>query len=497
MATHQITPGLLTLERVDEILRKGMKLELSEESKARIIKCREYLDNKMKTQKEPIYGVTTGFGSLCNISISKEQLSQLQKNLVMSHACGVGEEVPHEVVKIMLLNKIQSLSYGNSGVQLQTVERLIEFFNNDILPVVYQQGSLGASGDLAPLAHLCLPLLGLGVVDYKGERISGEELNHKFSWQPIELQSKEGLALLNGTQFMSAFAVWCVIKAKKLSVLADQIMAVSLEAFDGRIEPFLDPVHQVRPHKGQIETARHIRELLEGSEIIKQHKQHVQDPYSFRCVPQVHGASKDTIDHVADVITTEINSATDNPTVFPDLDMVISAGNFHGQPLAINLDYLAIATAEIGSISERRTYQLIGAKRDLPSFLVAKPGVNSGFMIPQYCAASVVSQSKQLCTPASVDTIDSSQGQEDHVSFGSNAATKLYRVVNNTEKVLAIELLNAAQAFDFRKQMTGLKSSEKIENFVKEYRKTVNFVQDDQVMYELIHKSIDFLRSLQ
>ncbi len=497
MATHQITPGLLTLERVDEILRKGMKLELSEESKARIIKCREYLDNKMKTQKEPIYGVTTGFGSLCNISISKEQLSQLQKNLVMSHACGVGEEVPHEVVKIMLLNKIQSLSYGNSGVQLQTVERLIEFFNNDILPVVYQQGSLGASGDLAPLAHLCLPLLGLGVVDYKGERISGEELNRKFSWQPIELQSKEGLALLNGTQFMSAFAVWCVIKAKKLSVLADQIMAVSLEAFDGRIEPFLDPVHQVRPHKGQIETARHIRELLEGSEIIKQHKQHVQDPYSFRCVPQVHGASKDAIDHVADVITTEINSATDNPTVFPDLDMVISAGNFHGQPLAINLDYLAIATAEIGSISERRTYQLIGAKRDLPSFLVAKPGVNSGFMIPQYCAASVVSQSKQLCTPASVDTIDSSQGQEDHVSFGSNAATKLYRVVNNTEKVLAIELLNAAQAFDFRKQMTGLKSSEKIENFVKEYRKTVNFVQDDQVMYELIHKSIDFLRSLQ
>lgn len=497
MATHQITPGLLTLERVDEILHKGMKLELSEESKARIIKCREYLDNKMKTQKEPIYGVTTGFGSLCNISISKEQLSQLQKNLVMSHACGVGEEVPHEVVKIMLLNKIQSLSYGNSGVQLQTVERLIEFFNNDILPVVYQQGSLGASGDLAPLAHLCLPLLGLGVVDYKGERISGEELNRRFSWQPIELQSKEGLALLNGTQFMSAFAVWCVIKAKKLSVLADQIMAVSLEAFDGRIEPFLDPVHQVRPHKGQIETARHIRELLEGSEIIKQHKQHVQDPYSFRCVPQVHGASKDAIDHVADVITTEINSATDNPTVFPDLDMVISAGNFHGQPLAINLDYLAIATAEIGSISERRTYQLIGAKRDLPSFLVAKPGVNSGFMIPQYCAASVVSQSKQLCTPASVDTIDSSQGQEDHVSFGSNAATKLYRVVNNTEKVLAIELLNAAQAFDFRKQMTGLKSSEKIENFVKEYRKTVNFVQDDQVMYELIHKSIEFLRSLQ
>ncbi|MEE1271611.1 MAG: histidine ammonia-lyase [Bacteroidales bacterium] len=497
MAVHKISPELLTLSQVDKILKEGMTLELSQESRDRIVKCREYLDNKMKTQKEPIYGVTTGFGSLCNISISKEQLSQLQKNLVMSHACGVGEEVPAEIVKIMLLNKIQSLSYGNSGVQLQTVERLIAFFNNNILPVVYQQGSLGASGDLAPLAHMCLPLLGLGQVDYKGKRISGEELNKEFNWQPIELQSKEGLALLNGTQFMSSFAVWCVIKAQKLSDLADKIMVVSLEGFDGRIEPFFDPVHQVRPHAGQIETAKRVREMLEGSQIIAQPKKHVQDPYSFRCVPQVHGASKDAIAHVASVITTEINSATDNPTVFPDLDMVISAGNFHGQPLAINLDYLAIAVAELGSISERRTYQLIGAKRDLPSFLVAKPGLNSGFMIPQYAAASVVSQSKQLCTPASVDTIDSSQGQEDHVSFGSNAATKLYRVVNNTERVLAIELFNAAQAFDFRKQQTGLSSSKCIEDFVKSYREKVAFVQDDVVMYELIHKSIDFLRDQQ
>lgn len=497
MAVHKISPELLTLSQVDKILKEGMTLELSQESRERIVKCREYLDNKMKTQKEPIYGVTTGFGSLCNISISKEELSQLQKNLVMSHACGVGEEVPAEIVKIMLLNKIQSLSYGNSGVQLQTVERLIAFFNNDILPVVYQQGSLGASGDLAPLAHMCLPLLGLGEVDYKGRRISGEELNKEFSWQPIELQSKEGLALLNGTQFMSSFAVWCVIKAQKLSDLADKIMVVSLEGFDGRIEPFFDPVHQVRPHAGQIETAKRVREMLEGSQIIAQPKKHVQDPYSFRCVPQVHGASKDAITHVANVITTEINSATDNPTVFPDLDMVISAGNFHGQPLAINLDYLAIAVAELGSISERRTYQLIGAKRELPSFLVAKPGLNSGFMIPQYAAASVVSQSKQLCTPASVDTIDSSQGQEDHVSFGSNAATKLYRVVNNTERVLAIELFNAAQAFDFRKQQTGLSSSKCIEDFVKSYREKVPFVQDDVVMYELIHKSIDFLRDQQ
>ncbi len=496
MATHKISAKKLTLKQVEKILNSNMKLELSQDAKDRITNCRNYLDKKMKNQKEPIYGVTTGFGSLCNISISKEELSQLQKNLVMSHACGMGEEVPQEIVRIMLLNKIQSLSYGNSGAQLITIERLIDFYNEGVYPVVYQQGSLGASGDLAPLAHMCLPLLGLGEVYYEGELYTAKEINKKFGWKPIELKSKEGLALLNGTQFMSAYAVWSILKAQKLSLLADLIMSVSLEAFDGRIEPFFDAIHQARPHKGQIETAKNIRLFLEGSEIIKQKKQHVQDPYSFRCVPQVHGASKDAIDWVESVITTEINSVTDNPTVFPELDQVISAGNFHGQPLAINLDFLAIAVAELGSISERRTYQLIAGKRDLPSFLVANPGLNSGFMIPQYTQASIVSQSKQLCTPASVDTIDSSQGQEDHVSFGSNAATKLYRVINNTERVLAVELFNAAQALDFRKQKTGLKSSEIIENFVAEYRKDVNFVKEDEIMFTLMQKSVDFLDSI-
>ena len=497
MATHKISAKKLTLKQVEEILNSNVKLELSDNAKDRINNCRNYLDKKMETQKEPIYGVTTGFGSLCNISISKEELSQLQKNLVMSHACGMGDEVPEEIVRIMLLNKIQSLSYGNSGAQLVTIERLISFYNEGVYPVVYQQGSLGASGDLAPLAHMCLPLLGLGEVYYEGERYSAEEINKKFGWEPIELKSKEGLALLNGTQFMSAYAVWSILKAQKLSFLADLIMCVSLEAFDGRIEPFFDPIHQVRPHKGQIETAQNIREILEGSEIIKQKKQHVQDPYSFRCVPQVHGASKDAIGWVASVITTEINSVTDNPTVFPELDEVVSAGNFHGQPLAINLDFLAIAVAELGSISERRTYQLIAGKRDLPSFLVANPGLNSGFMIPQYTQASIVSQSKQLCTPASVDTIDSSQGQEDHVSFGSNAATKLYRVVNNTERILAIELFNASQALDFRKQKTGLKSSPAIESFVEEYRKEVNFIKEDEIMFTLMQKSVEFLDNIE
>lgn len=495
MNIHKINSEKLSLKQVEKILNSDSKLELSEQAKNLVIKCRDYLDKKMENQKEPIYGVTTGFGSLCNISVSKEELSQLQKNLVMSHACGMGEEVPCDIVKIMLLTKIQSLSYGNSGVQLITINRLIDFYNNGIYPVVYQQGSLGASGDLAPLAHMCLPLLNLGEVYYKGEKMSAKEVNAKFSWEPIQLQSKEGLALLNGTQFMVSYAVWSILKSLKLSNLADMIMTVSLEAYDGRPEPFTDNVHQVRPHKGQIETARRIREILEGSEIIKQYKEHVQDPYSFRCVPQVHGASKDAINWVASIITTEINSATDNPTIFPDEDMIISAGNFHGQPLAINLDFLAIAIAELGSISERRTYQLIGGKRGLPSFLVANPGLNSGFMIPQYTQASIVSQSKQLCTPASVDTIDSSQGQEDHVSFGSNAATKLYRVINNTEKVLAVELFNAAQALDFRKEKSGLKSSPIIEEFISDFRKNVNFINNDEIMYKLMHRSVDFLNN--
>ena len=487
---HKISAEQLTVEKIKEIIDKNYKLELSDEAKTKVQKCRQYLDDKMQNQKEPIYGITTGFGSLCNVSIDKEQLSQLQKNLVMSHACSLGDEVPQEIVKLMLLLKIQSLAYGHSGVQTLTIQRLIDFFNNDVLPIVYQQGSLGASGDLSPLAHLCLPLLNLGKVNYEGKIYDATEINKKFGWNEIILQSKEGLALLNGTQFMSAYAVWCIMKSERISILADKIMSISLDAFDGRIEPFCDEVHLVRPHKGQLETARNIRKYLDGSEIAKRKKEHVQDPYSFRCVPQVHGASKDSIAYIKSVITVEINSATDNPTVFPEQDIVVSAGNFHGQPLALVLDFLAIAVAELGNISERRTYQLIGGKRGLPDFLVAKPGLNSGFMIPQYSAASIVSQSKQLCMPASVDSIESSQGQEDHVSMGANAATKCYKVVQNTERVLAIELFNAAQALEFRRP---LKSSKVLEDFISEYRKRVNFINEDEIMYIHIHNTVDFL----
>ena len=379
---HHISADHLSVERVEEILTKNDKLALSDDARARIQKCRDYLDRKAQDTDRPIYGVTTGFGSLCNVSVGRDELARLQQNLVMSHACGTGERVPAQIVKLMLFLKAQSLSYGYSGAQVATVERLLDFFNNDILPVVYQQGSLGASGDLAPLAHMTLPLLGLGEVEYGGAVRPAAEVLEELGWEPIRLQSKEGLALLNGTQFMASFGVWSLIKAKHLSAQADMVGAMSLDAFDGRIEPFADNVHLIRAHKGQLETARAFRRLLEGSELIARPKTHVQDPYSFRCIPQVHGASKDTIAYVESVLTTEINAATDNPTVFPDEDVVVSAGNFHGQPIALAMDFLAIAVAELGNISERRTYKLISGARELPNFLVKNPGLNSGFMIP-------------------------------------------------------------------------------------------------------------------
>lgn len=492
--THYISSDLLSIDQINAIIFQNLKLELSEEARANIVKCRMYLDDKLKSNEKPIYGINTGFGSLCNVKISNENLSKLQENLVKSHACGTGEEVPLEIVKIMLLLKIQSLSYGHSGVQLLTVERLIDFYNNDVLPVIYNQGSLGASGDLSPLAHLSLPLLGEGEVYHNGFRQPAIKVLDKMGWNPIKLQSKEGLALLNGTQFMSAYGVYILIKSCKLSYLADVIGAISLEAFDGRLEPFTDLIHLVRPHKGQVQTAERFRELLDGSEIIKQEKNHVQDPYSFRCIPQVHGASKDAIDYVKRVFRTEINSVTDNPNIFVGEDIIVSGGNFHGQPLALALDFLSIALAEFGSISERRTYQLISGLRDLPAFLVSDPGLNSGFMIPQYTAASMVSQNKQLATPASIDSIVSSNGQEDHVSMGANAATKTLRIIDNLERILAIELLNASQAIEFRRP---LQSSEFIEMFLKSYREEVSFVDVDRILHYDIEKTISFLQSFQ
>ncbi len=491
---YYIGKGELALDDLEWIITENIKVELAPEAKERIQKCRDYLDKKMESQTEPIYGITTGFGSLYDRTISNDDLSTLQENLVKSHACSVGEEVPPLIVKLMFLLKAHALSLGYSGVQVVTVQRMLDLFNNDILPVVYDKGSLGASGDLAPLANLFLPLIGVGDVFYKGRKRDVGGVLDEFGWKPVKLQSKEGLALLNGTQFMSAHGVYAIMKAERLSARADLIAAMSLDAYDGHLEPFDERLQRIRPHEGQLETGRNICRFLKGSEIISRPKKHLQDPYSFRCVPQVHGATKDAIRYVKSVIMTEINSVTDNPTIFPDDDEIISGGNFHGQPIAVALDFLAIALAELGNISERRVAQLILGKRGLPEFLVANPGLNSGFMIPQYVAASVVSQNKMYCTPASSDSIVSSNGQEDHVSMGATSAVKLLKVMDNLDIILSIELMNAAQALEFRRPLT---SSPLIEKVIKEYRKEVPFIDEDIVMYKEIRKTTAFLNRLE
>lgn len=478
-----------TIREIADLVKSGEKISLSPAMVANIQKGRAFLEDYIDRATAPVYGVNTGFGSLCNTEIGKEDLGRLQENLVRSHACGVGELVKPEIVKYMLLLKIMGLSKGNSGIRLETINALVDLYNHDIIPVVYDQGSLGASGDLSPLAHLSLALLGEGRVYYKNLIVETEKVFDRKGLKPISLGAKEGLALLNGTQFMSGYATYILAHLEDQMHHLDKIAALSLDAYDGRIEPFDDAVHAVRPHTGQRETARIMREMLADSEWISKLKKHVQDPYSFRCIPQVHGASRDAIAYVKSVVETEINSVTDNPTLIPDEDKIISAGNFHGQPLALVLDFLCIAMAELASISERRTYKLIGGQRGLPAYLVANPGLNSGLMIAQYTAASVVSQNKQLCTPSSVDTIDSSNGQEDHVSMGANGATKALRVFENIKKVFAIELLNAAQAADLKEG----KSSSILEEYRASYRAHVPFIEDDVVVSDLIHKTIHFL----
>lgn len=480
----------LSVSSIQQIIDYRILLKLSQAAKVRIKNCRAYVDQKMQEPNAVFYGINTGFGSLCNTQISINELEQLQYNLLRSHACGTGKQVPSEIVKLMLLLKVQSLAYGHSGVQLETVERLIYFFNNDILPVVYEQGSLGASGDLAPLAHLSLPLIGEGEVMVKDGDGWKKQQASELDLQPIRLKSKEGLALINGTQFMLAYAVWCVANAEHLYNQANKVSAMSIDAFDCKLEPFHQLLHQVRPHAGQLHTAKVISQLLQGSQIVVEPKQHVQDPYAFRCIPQVHGASFDAINYVKQVVETELCSVTDNPNVFPDSDLILSGGNFHGQPLALVLDFLAIATAELGSISERRTYQMISGQRGLPPFLTPKPGSHSGMMIPQYTAASIVSKNKQLCTPASVDSIVSSNGQEDHVSMGANAAVKCKEVIDNVRTILAIELLNASQAIEFRRP---LKSSAPVEELHQSFRAHVPVLDSDRILANDIAKAVNFI----
>jgi histidine ammonia-lyase len=482
----------LSFTQVQHFLEYDQLVSITYDAHKRIVRCREYLDKKLASGDELFYGINTGFGFLQHVHIDDSQTEQLQSNLLKSHACGMGDIVPLEIVRLMLMLKIKSLSYGHSGVQIDTVKRLTDMHNEKIYPVIYTQGSLGASGDLAPLSHLCLPLIGLGEVWYKGEKRKAAEVWPLLGWEPIHLQSKEGLALINGTQFMSAYGLYCLDKAKRLIEWADLISAISFDGFDGVIQPFAEAIQRIRAHQGQVDTASVMREWLEGSEIVKQQKEQIQDPYSFRCIPQVHGATKDSVAYILSVFLREVNSVTDNPNIFPEEDLIVSGGNFHGQPLALTLDFLAIAMSELANISERRTYQLISGQRNLPMFLVKNPGLHSGFMIPQYTAAGIVSENKQLCTPASVDSISSSNNQEDHVSMGANAATKCLRVINNVEKVLAIELLTATQALEFRRP---LKSSPQIEAVVSAFRERITFISEDRVLHDDMMEAVNFLRN--
>lgn len=480
----------LNFQQIKHLLDFDQQVSITFDAHEKILACRNFVDEKMKDSGSKYYGVNTGFGYLQNVQINNDQIEQLQYNLIVSHACGLGEEVPEPIVKLMMMLKIKQLSYGYSGVHINTVIRLMDMYNQQIFPVIYTQGSLGASGDLAPLSHMSLPLLGLGEVNFKGSRMPATEALGLMNWEPIHLQSKEGLALINGTQFMNAYGLYCLKKAEHLLKMADLIAALSIDAFDCVMEPFHEAIHAIRGHQGQIKTAQQIRKYLVGSTISQQTKSQVQDPYSFRCIPQVHGASKDAFKHILAVFMQEVNSVTDNPNVFPDLDLILSGGNFHGQPLAINLDYLCIAMSEIASISERRTYQLISGQRNLPLFLVKNAGLNSGFMIPQYTAAGIVSENKQLCTPSSIDSISSSNNQEDHVSMGANAATKCFRLLQNVEKVLGIELMTAAQALDFRRPAC---SSPILESIIKEFREIVPFNDADRILHTDMVNSINFI----
>ncbi|MCB0531705.1 MAG: histidine ammonia-lyase [Lewinellaceae bacterium] len=490
---HQIDPDHLSLESIATILRENHPLELSDEARRRVRHCRAYLEEKMLHPRELYYGINTGFGSLCNIRISDNDIEQLQHNLVVSHAAGTGDPVPPEIVRIMLLLKAQNLCYGFSGVREVLVDRLIDFFNAGINPVIFELGSLGASGDLAPLAHLTLPLAGMGEVWYENRRQRADVVLQLRGWEPLTFKAKEALAMLNGTQFSAAYAVWCLLESRRLSAQADLNAAIGFDAFNCRLSPLNERIHQIRPHAGQLAVAATLRQWLAGSAIADAEKTSVQDPYSFRCVPQVHGASRDAIAHIEQMVLTELNSVTDNPNIFPDADLILSGGNFHAQPLALPLDYLALALAELGNIAERRIYQLIGGQRGLPDFLTKNPGLHSGMMIAQYTAAAIVSQNKTLCAPASADSIVSCNGQEDHVSMAANGATKARRVVQNLERLLAIEFMVAVQALEFRRP---LQSSRQIEAIVEKYREVVPRLEDDRILSNDMEQTVAFLRDV-
>ncbi len=495
--THLLSGEGLRLAIIRDLVKTKAWLGLTAEANARVTATRAIVD-RLQAGEHSYYGINTGFGALAHTRIAPADIEKLQENLILSHAVGVGREIEPQIVQLMLLLKVNALAIGLSGVRPVLIEYLLHFHNAGISPVVCAKGSLGASGDLAPLAHLTLGLLGLGEVWMPdGRKAPAAAALASMGLAPLRLKSKEGLALINGTQFMAAHAVHALLRIEDLLKTADLTAAMTLEAMRGSATPFDARIHAARPHPGQIETAENVRRLLADSEILPSHINcgKVQDPYSLRCVPQVHGAVRDAVRHARATVETEINSATDNPLVFPNGD-VVSGGNFHGEPLAFALDYLAIATAELASISERRLYLLLGGdtmgEKKLPKLLMSDTGLNSGFMLPQYAAAALVSENKIFAHPASVDSIPSSLGQEDHVSMGAIAATKLLEVVTNTETVLAIELMSAAQALDF---IHPLKAGRAIEAAHAEVRRHVAFAEADRLFHNDIQTALNLVRS--
>ncbi len=466
--------------------------KISEISRQKIIASRKVVE-KIVDLGEPVYGINTGFGPLCTTKISKEETQILQTNILQSHSVGVGKPIAKEIAKLMLILKVHSLAKGFSGISEATLDRIIWHIENDAIPIVPSQGSVGASGDLAPLSHLFLPLIGLGKVEYKGETMATSQLFEKTGLKSLELGPKEGLALINGTQFIAAHAIKVIEKLHNCLSQADIIGAMMIEGLQGSIKPFYNELHALRPYKGNMHVAKRVKRLLKGSQIMEAHAdcERVQDPYSLRCIPQVHGASRNAWLHLKELLEVELNSVTDNPIII-DEELTISGGSFHGQPLAMALDYACLAASEIGNISDRRIYlALEGNSPGVPKLLMDDTGINSGYMILQYTTAALASENKGLCFPSSADSIPTSLGQEDHVSMGSISGRKALQVIGNVEKILAIELLTAAQAFEYRKPM---KSGILLDKVHKEVRKRVSFAKKDRVFADDIEIGIAMIK---
>lgn len=482
----------LTLDDLIHVARDGYEVKLHEKAKEKVINSRRIVDDLVQNN-EVVYGITTGFGKFSDITISQEDSKTLQKNLILSHACGYGDCFSKEITRAIMLLRANALSIGYSGVRLETLETLISMLNRGVHPCIPEKGSLGASGDLAPLSHMVLPMLGEGEAEYKGEILNGKEAMRSAGISLVELTAKEGLALINGTQVMTAVGAFALYESISLAKISDISAALTLEALRGITDAYTSDIHYIRPHKGQIDTAENILNLVEGSTLTsRQGEIRVQDAYSLRCVPQVHGASKDAINYVKEKVMIEMNSVTDNPIILPS-GKVISGGNFHGQPMALAFDFLGIAVAELGDISERRLERLINYQlNDLPAFLVKKGGLNSGFMITQYAAASLVSENKVLAHPASVDSIPSSANQEDHVSMGTIAARKCLEIIENVKRILATEIMAACQAIDFRENCSLGKGTFEAYKIVREY---IDFIEEDKVMYKELDNCTNLINS--